>query len=114
MVAEIVELIDGGALAIFALTSGFKLAFFLSVLVLSVLVDLISKKERSFSKYGLSIMAFAFMIVAILEFLHTMNHVTLVSAFFENEELTEVVLESLFVVAGIGLLSYLRGFKEGE
>ena len=106
--------IDGGTLAVFAALVGLKMAVFIGVLSLSILTISISKNKNGLLQWGLTIMSGSFMLVAFLELFRIMNLVDEFLPILGNQDLMEIILESLFIIAGLGLLAYLKGFKEEE
>lgn len=93
-----------------AIFVGFKIAIFLSVLVLAFLVDTTNKKKHV---HGLNIMAGIFVLVALAEFFHVMailnpgtwNWLTIHDNLY-------LVTHLLTLVGGLGIIWYLRGISQ--
>ena len=92
-----------------AIFVGVKLAVFVSVFVLTLLVGQ-SHKEKQV--HGLNIMAFFFVIIAIVDFLHVMvPSETGILSWLAPEDNLYLVVHSLSVLAGLSIILYITGIE---
>lgn len=94
---------DVGSLSLWI---GIKLAIFLAVLILSVLLMIIDNKPYIM---GLSILAFTFIVIAIIEFVF-------VTPVFQSLPITgdknlKLITNLLYIVGGLGMIWYLSGIN---
>ena len=95
---------------IFLILASLKIGVFLSVLVLSFLVDIIGKKNKAV--HGLNIMAVCFILVALTEFFHMVAEAH--EEFFPwllDFENVHLITKPLLILAGIGIIWYLWGIS---
>lgn len=91
---------------IYGIFVGFKLALFISVLVFALLVDKVSKDKKQ--SHGLIIMAFAFIIIAALEFFSIID----VGIVWLSNDNLQLITRPLLGIGAIGLIWYLIGIKK--
>lgn len=103
--------ISGGALAVFATLVGLKIAVFLGVFCLSLLIISISKNKKNSSQLGLTLMSGSFILIAVLELFRVMELANGFLPILANQDFIEITVEVLFIIGGFGLLNYLKGFK---
>lgn len=93
---------------------GLKLAIFLAVLALSLLIEMVSNKKEKYA-FGLNLMAFCFIIIALLEFLQVMARMhSGMWPWIENLNDLSLITGPLFIIAGVGIIWYFLGIKMSD
>jgi hypothetical protein len=93
---------------IFVMMLGFKIAIFLSLLVLAFVIDIVNRDKKHI--HGLNVMAAAFLLLTLLEFFEDMSGIYQGFMPFLGHELVNSLFKpGLFVLSGLGILWYFRG-----
>ncbi len=96
---------------VFALFSGFNLAVFIVVLVLTFLVDTINKKGKSV--HGLNIMSVALIVLAVIELFHSMTELNAgFMPWLASNENLQFMSVPLLIIAGLGMIWYFWGISK--
>lgn len=99
--------ITAGMLAILALASGFKVAIYIGVAVLALLIDIVAQKNEKQYMHGLNVMSIAFVIIGLLEFFHVLATAYGFSPALASHETVDLFIHLLFIIGGLGLVWFL-------
>lgn len=101
--------VTSGMLTILVLAAGIKVAIYIGVAIMALLIDMVARKDEKQHMHGLNIMAYSFVAVGLLEFFHVLAVAYGAFPALASHETLDLIVHPLYIVGGLGLVWFLHG-----
>lgn len=104
--------VTGGMQTMLVLAAGIKLAIYIGVAILAILIDMVSKKNEKRHIYGLIVMSVILLILGAIEFFHEIAEAYDLFPWLANHETLDLISHLLYILSFLGLLWFLWGVSK--